>query len=157
VVSQWKYNFRLMPQPARNVSPATAARIKALNSRVIGGRRIADLAARQVFSMDDIEILFVYLRDNFKSVPYADGKYQSSYVADLDGQQIVALVGRFETLAQDYGVIARRLGIDPELPHMNRTEHREFRTYYSPVSAAAVARLWKTDFDTLDYSTALGA
>ena len=27
----------------------------------------------------------------------------------------------------------------------------------SPVSAAAVARLWKTDFDTLDYSTALGA
>jgi len=157
VVSQWKYNFRLAPQPARNVSPATAARVKALNSRVIGGRRIADLAAREAFSMDDIEVLFAYLRDNFRSVPYADGKYQSSYVVDLDGQQVVDLVGRFETLAQDYTAIARKLGLDPELPHVNRTEHRDFRSYYSPVAAAAVARLWKADFDVLDYPTALPA
>jgi len=157
VVSQWKYNFRLTPQPARNVAPATAARIKALNNRVIGGRRIADLAGRQAFSMDDIEILFAYLRDNFRSVPYADGKYQSSYVVDLDGQRVVDCVGRFESLEQDYAGIAGRLGLDPRIPHVNRTEHRDFRTYYTPVSAAAVARLWKTDFDTLDYPTALGA
>ena len=155
VVSQWKYNFRLETLPAGAVAPRLVARINALNSRVIMGRRIADLAAVQVLAPADVELLFAYLRDNFRSLPQADGKYQSSYVVDADGAKLVDQVGRFETLAADYAVIARRLGLDPDIPHVNRTRHKDFGAYYSAESAAAVARLWRPDFEALGYSAKL--
>jgi hypothetical protein len=155
VVSQWKYNFKLMTLPAGKVSPAVVARVNAANARIIGGRRIAELSAMEQLSVADVQLLFAYLRDNFRSVPYADGKYQSSYVVDLDGRKLVEHVGRFETLEADYRSIAARLRLPGELPHINRTRHREFASYYTPESEAAVARLWKKDFEVLGYAPKL--
>jgi hypothetical protein len=157
VVSQWKYNFTMQTLPAGKVSPLVVKRVNALNARVILGRRIIDLAAMECLTPADVELLFAYLRDNFRSVPYADGKYQASYVLDADGAKLVDYVGRFETLEADYSSIARRLGLEPRLPHANRTRHREFGTYYTADSAAAVARLWRTDFEALGYATKLPA
>jgi hypothetical protein len=157
VVSQWKYNFNVATLPAGKVAPRVLARVNALNSRVILGRRIADLAAVEVLSGADVELLFAYLRDNFRSVPYADGKYQSSYVVDLDGAKLVDHMGRFETLAQDYAAIAARLGLKTDIPHINRTRHRDFGSHYGADAAAAVARLWRQDFEALGYSPKLPA
>src|SRR5437764_741478 len=95
--------------PVTRTLPASSVRmagVNAVNARVIGGRKIAELSTVERFSPADIEVLFAYLRDNFKSVPYADGKYQSSYVVDDAGEKVVDYVGRFETLAQDYEAIA---------------------------------------------------
>lgn len=155
VVSQWKYNFKLVTPPSGKFSPKVMARVNALNNRVIGGRKIADLALIDVFSPADVELLFAYLRDNFRSVPYANGKYQSSYVVDMDGAKLVDYVGRFETLVQDYAAIAARLGLEPLIPHVNRTRQRNFCSYYTSDSAAAVARLWNKDFEVLGYSNKL--
>jgi hypothetical protein len=157
VVSQWKYNFKVATLPAGKVAPRAMARINALNSRVILGRKISELAAVERFSPADVELLFAYLRDNFRSVPYAEGKYQSSYVVDLDGAKLVDYMGRFETLARDYAAIAARLGLAPDIPHVNRTRHREFGSYYTADSAAAVARLWRPDFEVLGYAARLPA
>jgi hypothetical protein len=155
VVSQWRYNFRLLPLPAGKVAPQVVARVNAANRRVIGGRRIAELAQVERLAPADVELLFAYLRDHFRSVPYADGKYQSSYVLDAEGAKVVDQVGRFETLAADYAAIAARLGIAREIPHLNRTRHLDYASHYAPEGAAAVARLWRRDFETLGYASRL--
>src|SRR3954469_11273109 len=57
VVSQWKYNFKMVTLPAGKVSPKLVARVNAVNARVIGGRKIAELSTVDRFSPADIEVL----------------------------------------------------------------------------------------------------
>jgi len=39
-------------------------------------------------------------------------------------------VGRDETLAQDFKHICRELNISTSLPHLNRSRHRDYRSFF---------------------------
>jgi len=76
---------------------------------------------------------------------------QSAFVCD-DGDVIVDFIGRFETLADDYDEVCRRIGVSaPPLPHVNRTAHRDYREFYDDALIARVAEHWRFDIELFGY------
>jgi len=155
LVSQWQHNFKLRRIPRDARVKVDWAELTPDRKLLVMGRPVEKLAATEVFSCDDIEFLYRFLKQNFKALPYAPASLQSSYVFDADGQKMVDFVGRYERLAEDYATILERLGLQRALPHLNITKRGPFRGYFTPESAALVTRLWATDFETLGYSTCL--
>jgi sulfotransferase famil protein len=64
----------------------------------------------------------------------------------------IDFVGRFETLTEDYSIVARRLGLYEPLPTGNASEHQPYREAYSTKMRAIVADLYAADIDAFDYS-----
>ena len=48
----------------------------------------------------------------------------------------------FEQLEQDFSSVRERLGIDAALPHLNRHEHDDYRSYYDDESREFVDVVW---------------
>jgi hypothetical protein len=96
---------------------------------------------------------------------------QCEYLYDADGACLVDFVGRFERLADDFGVVRQRLGLpDVPLPHVNasaRTRRRpttierirnmayarrtHYTEYYDRRSAALVRDVYRDDIETFGY------
>ena len=64
----------------------------------------------------------------------------------------VDFAGRFETLAEDFSIVAKRLGLREPLPTGNASEHQPYRDAYSKRMRAIVADLYAADIDAFDYS-----
>jgi hypothetical protein len=77
--------------------------------------------------------------------------YQFEYVTDKAGRSIVDFVGRYERLSEDFSKVCVRLGINAELPHANISEHRDYRTYYTPKTRELVARHFQRDIELFGY------
>ena len=76
---------------------------------------------------------------------------QHSYVTDSAGRLVVDFVGRFERLAHDYDVVARRLGVNRPLTTTNRSDHDDYRRYYDAATQARVAEFYRKDIELFDY------
>jgi len=100
---------------------------------------------------EDIDAVFEVLT-LFKGLPGRDGLYQSNWVYDMDDRVIVDYIGHYETLEADFEEITRQLGLDLQLPRLNRTEHRDYRSYYSPETRDRVGELWAVDVKNFGYS-----
>lgn len=86
--------------------------------------------------------------------PFARGatKFQHEMVADREGQLLVDFIGRFETLSQDFNTVCQRLNLDTALPHLNSTNHRDYRDYYNDTTRQMVADHFERDITLFDYS-----
>lgn len=63
--------------------------------------------------------------------PHPTGQ-QLRFLADESGNLIVDYVGRFETLAKDFSIITKRIGMPlPPLQKVNATIHDPWPTYYN--------------------------
>ena len=80
-----------------------------------------------------------------------DSANQFPYVTDGQGKQIVDFVGHYETLAADFAKVCAKLKIQAELPHANVSEHRDYRTYYTPETRAFVAEKFRRDIEMFGY------
>jgi len=76
---------------------------------------------------------------------------QYSYVTDARGNQIVDFVGHYETLTEDFATVCARLKIQAELPHANVSDHRDYRTYYTPETRDFVAKQFRRDIEMFGY------
>jgi hypothetical protein len=76
---------------------------------------------------------------------------QADFILASDGTVMVDFVGRFERLAEDFSIIARKLGMDARLRSHNSSGHAPFATYYTPASAGIVARIYARDVDAFGY------
>jgi hypothetical protein len=78
---------------------------------------------------------------------------QAAYVADRQGTTIVNFVGRFETLEDDFRIVAARLdrpGL--KLAHVNGSpDRRHYHHYYDGALAALVGERFRTDIETFGY------
>lgn len=79
------------------------------------------------------------------------GAWQHTYVTDAQGKQIVDLIGYYERLSEDFGKVCARLKIQAELPHANVSEHRDYRSYYTPETREFVAKQFKQDIEMFGY------
>jgi hypothetical protein len=61
----------------------------------------------------------------------------------------VDFVGRFENLASDFEFVARRLGVDAELGHVNQSARRTLDV--SPEARKIVEKIYEDDFNELGY------
>jgi len=65
---------------------------------------------------------------------------------------LVDAVGRFESLEEDFSQICRRLGLSANLPHANRSSHRDYRFYYTDRTIEYVADRCRDDISRFGYA-----
>lgn len=75
----------------------------------------------------------------------------ADWLTDESGKLLVDDWGRYETLAEDFARIGKRLGIYESLPHENRGEHRPYREYYNAETRAIVADIYRRDLELFSY------
>lgn len=74
-----------------------------------------------------------------------------SFVVDRNGRLAVDFVGRFEHLARDCDVVARRLGVSCSLRVQNRSPHEDYRTYYDDQTRRIVEEFYRRDIELFEY------
>jgi hypothetical protein len=79
---------------------------------------------------------------------------QREFVCDpADGRMLVDYIGRIETVDPDFAEICRITGLPPiQLPHVNRSKHRDYRSYYTDETRELVARAFRDDIETFGYT-----
>jgi hypothetical protein len=78
---------------------------------------------------------------------------QVDYVEHKRSDKSVDRICRMEHLAEDLSALFRELGIEAELPHENRTEHKSYREYFFDDDLAeSVQRYYRMDMDRLGYA-----
>lgn len=74
----------------------------------------------------------------------------------LPGRTVPAVddLGRFETLAEDFNRIGKRLGRDVDLPRINHSPraNTDYQSYYTPETRRIVERVYAADIRTFGYS-----
>ncbi len=75
---------------------------------------------------------------------------QYEFICDNSGRFKVDYVGKFETLQEDYEVIAKQLGIEGELSEMNRTAKKS-RCILSDKAIENIKKVYRYDYVYLGY------
>jgi chondroitin 4-sulfotransferase 11 len=77
---------------------------------------------------------------------------QLDYISDNEGNIVVDFIGMFENLQNDYAHIMKQLNIPaPPLQHLNKFEHKDYRSYYSDADIEKVYNLYKRDIEYFHY------
>jgi hypothetical protein len=77
---------------------------------------------------------------------------QVEWLRDPEGRIELDLIGRFENLGDTFRRIAERIGVKVELPHLNRCERSDYRTFYDEETASVVGDWFKEDISRFDYT-----
>lgn len=117
--------------------------------------RLVSRHAHLLRSTDRRRHNFVSQMENFEEFikwEVQRGAFQSSYVTDEEGNQIVDFIGYYERLNEDFAKVCARLKIKAELPHANISQHKDYRTYYTPQTRELVASEFKRDIEMFGYT-----
>ena len=80
---------------------------------------------------------------------------QFTFVTDAAGQLLVNFVGKLERAETDFPTVLRRLGRDPSsVPHLNRSSHGDYRSFYTPHTVQIVRRRFERDLELFSYDFA---
>jgi hypothetical protein len=60
-------------------------------------------------------------------------------------------IGRFERLREDFQTVCERLGFKATLPHVNRSDHAPYTSYYDDRSRVLVAERCAYDIERFGY------
>lgn len=78
---------------------------------------------------------------------------QLSYITNSVGFIGVDFLWRFENFEEDLGKVLSNLNLQSgDIPHMNRTEERDYTRYYTKATEGVIASRYKSDIDTFNYS-----
>ena len=73
-------------------------------------------------------------------------------IFNKSGTQMVDFVGRFESLPADFQEICRRLNVsNAALPHLNKSNHNHYRSYYSARTERLIASRYEKDIEEFGY------
>lgn len=114
-----------------------------------------DNAVRELVRSRSFEEVVTFFIVNKGQAAMVDGmKFnQKEFLYGENGDLLVDYVGKYENLQQDFRTVCQHLGIgELALPHANKTDHRHFRTYYTPGSRDLVYDALREDFDAFGYS-----
>ena len=77
---------------------------------------------------------------------------QLEFLVDSRGEFLLDYIGRFENLAEDFAEICEHLQVSVELPHINRSQHEDYRSYYTDATRKRVADHWGEEIRRLSYN-----
>ena len=87
-----------------------------------------------------------------KPFPKGAEKFQKDTITDKNGRLLVDFVGRYENLNKDFQYVCDILNIKAELPHLNKSVHKNYKTYYNKTSIDMIAKHFGQDIDLFAYS-----
>lgn len=71
---------------------------------------------------------------------------------DENDNMLMDFIGRFENLQHDFRYICNRIKVqDVFLKQYNKSDHRPYREYYTPLTTALVAKWYNRDILSFDY------
>lgn len=78
---------------------------------------------------------------------------QVNWLKDKNGEILIDFVGRYENLEVDYHKIAKRLGIDAELKHHNksRNNHSSYRDLFDKDTKKIIEEYYEEDLNAFNY------
>ena len=77
---------------------------------------------------------------------------QKKFISDNKGKIIVDFVGRYENLQEDFQKVCAKLGITEEvLPHLNRSDRRDYREYYNQRTENLILEHFQEDIEMFGY------
>lgn len=78
---------------------------------------------------------------------------QSAFLTGRDGKLLVDEIAKFEEIDDAFPRIMERLGISGHtLPHLKKTQRRDFREYYDDATVEIVAKRYAEDIDRFGYT-----
>jgi len=84
-----------------------------------------------------------------KSNPHFQYQYPCAFFRE---EQFVDYIGRFETVNEDWKIIAENIGADPILPHDNKSDHLPYQHYYDADSREIIGNIYKDDIRLFGFS-----
>lgn len=79
-------------------------------------------------------------------------KLQKNFITDTEGNLLIDFVGRFENLQEDFNKVCNRLKIDAQLPHENKSKHKDYRTHYNDKTREMISNAFNEDIELFGYS-----
>jgi hypothetical protein len=79
-------------------------------------------------------------------------KSQTDWLIDNDGKLCMDFIGRYENLKEDFSKICDILGRNIKLPHINKTEHLNYKSYYDAETKQIVADWHRNDINNFGYT-----
>ncbi|WP_100643204.1 sulfotransferase family 2 domain-containing protein [Alteromonas facilis] len=76
---------------------------------------------------------------------------QSDFICDAKGKPIIDYMAYFETIADDFDVIAKRIGCDRKLVHKNASKRAGYKDVYNQAAIDKVSKLYATDISNFGY------
>ena len=77
---------------------------------------------------------------------------QLDYITNENDEVIVDFIGRYENLVQDVNIVFKNLGLETvSLPHINRSNHTNYREYYTEDTKQLVADRFSRDIECFGY------
>ena len=81
-----------------------------------------------------------------------DKRLQKDFVVDDKEHFIVDFVGKYEHLSRDFSHVCKTLDLKACLPHINKSLHRDYRSYYSKRTIKIVEEHFKEDIALFKYT-----
>lgn len=80
-------------------------------------------------------------------------QFQHEYIY-VDDELMVNFVGKLENIDNDFNVICNRIGIDANLPCLNKSEKnkKSYRDYYDDQTKRIVGEIYSKDINLFEYS-----
>lgn len=76
---------------------------------------------------------------------------QHHYVCGANGEWLVDFVGYYERLQEDFEMVCARLKVNAQLRQANSSSHRDYKTYYTPITRERVAKHFQRDIELFGY------
>jgi hypothetical protein len=94
-----------------------------------------------------------YLTAVQRAADHPQWRPQHLFIEDQAGELLVDYVGRFERIAEDFAVIAARIGLTgTPLPHSNRSARKaDYRDYYTAHTRSMVSSIYEADIERFKY------
>jgi hypothetical protein len=76
---------------------------------------------------------------------------QHKFILDQQKRALVHFIGKFENLERDFKNVCQSLGIERQLPHCRKSQHRHYRDYYTAETREIVTQRYQQDIDIFQY------
>ncbi|MBD3328477.1 hypothetical protein GF340_04195 [Candidatus Peregrinibacteria bacterium] len=87
----------------------------------------------------------------YNSIDWSQANPQTDWITGHDGNILVDVVYKLENISEDFNKVCNSLGIDTVLPHVNKTDHKNYRSYYNQETKKIVADIYQTDIEMFNY------
>lgn len=77
---------------------------------------------------------------------------QHKFIYDDSLTLKVDYVGRFENIREDFTIIANKIGLQQNLPYVNKSQRKAYQSYYSDEMKEIVRRVYHQDIELFQYT-----